>query len=60
MPVAVTLALFVFWLVMAYRQFQHGDLALAGVFLVVGIVLTAYRYRAARRRAEQLSTSTKQ
>jgi len=60
MPVAVTLVLMVFWLVMAYREFQRGDLLLAGVFLAVGIVLTAYRYKAAQRRAEQANAQPKQ
>jgi hypothetical protein len=50
MPVAVTLILSVFWLVMAFRQFQRGDLLLAGVFLAVGIALTAYRLRRAPKR----------
>lgn len=60
MPLAVTLVLLVFWVVMAYRQFQRGDMVLAGVFLAVGIVVTAYRYKAARHRAAQLERSTKQ
>jgi hypothetical protein len=47
MPVAVTMVLMVFWLVMAYRQFQRGDLLLAGVFLAVGIALTVFRLRRA-------------
>jgi hypothetical protein len=46
MPVVLTVALLVFWLVMAYRQFQRGDMLLAGIFLVVGIALTVYRLRA--------------
>lgn len=45
MPVAVTLVLMVFWLVMAYREFQRGDMLLMGVFLLVGVVLTVYRLR---------------
>ena len=45
MPVALTLVLLVFWLAMAYRSFQRGDLLLAGVFLAVGVVLTVYRLR---------------
>ncbi|HVS76757.1 MAG TPA: hypothetical protein VHE11_07465 [Steroidobacteraceae bacterium] len=53
MPVAVTFVLFLFWIVMAYREFQRGDLLLAGVFLLVGVVLTIYRYRGASRRAER-------
>jgi NADH:ubiquinone oxidoreductase subunit 3 (subunit A) len=47
MPIAVTLVLLVFWLAMAYRQLQRGDVMLAGVFLAVGIVLTIYRWRRA-------------
>jgi hypothetical protein len=49
MPIAVTAVLFVFWVVMAYRQFQRGDLLLTGLFLVVGVVLSAYRVVAAKK-----------
>ncbi len=45
MPVAVTLVLLFFWLAMAYRSFQRGDLMLAAVFLLVGVVLSVYRLR---------------
>ena len=45
MGLAVTLVLAVFWLVLAWRQFQRGDTTLAAVFLVVGVVLTVYRLR---------------
>jgi hypothetical protein len=55
MPVAVTFVLFLFWIVLAYREFQRGDLLLAGVFLLVGVVLTVYRYRSAMKRAGQTS-----
>jgi hypothetical protein len=41
----VGLVLLVFWLAMAYRAWQRGDMLLAGVFLAVGIVLTVYRLR---------------
>jgi hypothetical protein len=58
MPAAVTLVLLVFWLVLAYRQFQRGDLVLAGVFLLVGIVLTVYRLRVVAKRAEQVDPGT--
>ncbi|HVV70409.1 MAG TPA: hypothetical protein VHI52_02755 [Verrucomicrobiae bacterium] len=43
MRMFVIAALCVFWLVLAYREFQRGDMLLAGVFLTVGIALTAYR-----------------
>jgi len=55
MPVAVTIVLLVFWVVLAYRELQRGDLLLAGVFLLVGIVLTVYRYRAAVKRTEEVN-----
>ena len=45
MGLAVTLVLLLVWLTLAYRQFQRGDLLLAGAFLAVGIVLTVYRLR---------------
>ncbi len=60
MPIAVTLALLVFWVVIAYRQYQRGDLVLAGIFLFVGIVLTIYRIRQAQSRGQALAASTSQ
>jgi len=51
MPIAVTAVLFVFWIFMAFRAFQRGDLLMAGVLLAVGVVLTAWRVTAARKRA---------
>lgn len=51
MPIAVTLALLVFWLVLAYRQFQRGDMVMAAIFLFVGIALTIYRIRQAQSRS---------
>jgi hypothetical protein len=60
MPIAVTLVLLLFWLALAYRQYQRGDLVLAAVFLVVGVVLTVYRIRQAQSRGQELSASTAQ
>ena len=51
MGLAVTLVLLLFWLTLAYRQFQRGDLLLAGVFLAVGVVLFIYRLRRLSRPA---------
>ena len=45
MPFATSAVLLVFWMVMAYREYRRGDLLLAGVFALVGIVLTVYRIR---------------
>jgi len=50
MPLALTLILLVFWLALAYRQYQRGDLLLAGVYLLVGIVITIVRLRASGSR----------
>jgi Na+/H+ antiporter NhaC len=52
MPLPVTLVLMVFWLVLAYRRFEAGDMLLAGVFAAVGIVITIYRLRAAASAAQ--------
>jgi hypothetical protein len=60
MPLGLTLVLLVFWLVLAYRAFQRGDLLLAGLFALVGVVLTVYRYRAATKRAAQTDPSEPQ
>jgi hypothetical protein len=60
MPIAVTLALLLFWLVLAYRQFQRGDTVVAGIFLVVGVVLTIYRIRQAQSRSQTLGASGSQ
>jgi hypothetical protein len=57
MPIAVTLLLLLFWLVLAYRQYQRGDMLLAGIFLAVGIVLTVYRIRQVQSRGQGLSAS---
>ena len=60
MPIAVTLALLLFWVVIAYRQYQRGDMVLAGIFLFVGIALAIYRIRQAQSRGQALSASTGQ
>ena len=60
MPIAITLALLIFWLVIAYRQFQRGDMVLAGVFLFVGIALTIWRIRQAQSRNQSLGASGNQ
>ena len=45
MPFAISAVLFVFWMVIAYREYERGDMLLAGVFALVGVVLTVYRIR---------------
>ena len=44
----VIVVLFVFWMFMAYRALQRGDVVMAVLFAIVGVVLTAYRLRRPR------------
>jgi hypothetical protein len=60
MPIAVTLALLLFWIVIAYRQFQRGDYLLAGIFLFVGIALTVFRIRQTQSRGHAVAASANQ
>ena len=53
MPFAISAVLFVFWMAIAYREYQRGDLLLAGVFALVGIVLTVYRIRLWQAKQDQ-------
>lgn len=43
MRIALIMALLFFWLFLANRALQRGDMALAGVYAMVGVVLTVYR-----------------
>ena len=45
MKFAIIVALAIFWIVMAYREFQRGDMVLCGVFVLAGVALTLYRLR---------------
>lgn len=45
MPVALVVVLLIFWLAMSWREYQRGEMLLAGVFLLVGIALSVYRLR---------------
>lgn len=57
MPALVSLVLLVFWLALAYRSYQRGDMMFAGVFLLVGIVLTVYRLRGASAAARRTDST---
>ena len=48
MPVALVALLFVFWIYMAYRELQRGNIPLAVLFLAIGVGLSLYRLRARR------------
>ena len=43
MRTGIVVALLVFWIALAYREFQSGDMVMAGVFLGIGVLLTVYR-----------------
>lgn len=49
MRTPIIFVLFFFWLFMAYRAFQRGDMAFALVLLAVGVALTAWRMGVGRR-----------
>ena len=57
MPALVSLVLLVFWLAMAWRSYQRGDMLFASVFLLVGIVLTVYRLRSASAAAARTDST---
>lgn len=43
MRMAVIIVLALVWLGLAYHAYSRGDMKMAGIFLAVGGVLTAYR-----------------
>ena len=52
MPIAITAVLFLLWMAIAYRQYQRGDLLLAGVCVLVGVLLSVYRLKAWQSRQD--------
>lgn len=49
MRTPIVLVLLCFWLFMAFRAFQRGDMMMALVLLAVGVALTAWRMGVGRR-----------
>ena len=45
----LVLLLLVFWIFLAYRALERGDIALAALFGIVGVSLTVYRLRSRSR-----------
>ena len=45
MPIAITAVLFILWMAIAWRQYERGDLLLAGVCALVGVLLSVYRLK---------------
>jgi hypothetical protein len=56
---AVSLVLLFVWLALAYRSYERGDMLFAGVFLLVGIVLTVYRLRGVKSASSSPADPTK-
>ncbi len=46
MRLPLILALLAFWMFMAYRELARGDLVGAGLFALIGVLITAYRLNA--------------
>jgi len=47
MRLVVIVLLLCVWLYLAYQEYRSGNMALAGLFLLIGIALTAWRVRRA-------------
>jgi hypothetical protein len=50
MVVAVVMS--ILWIAIAYREYQRGETRLAAAFLLLGIALTIFRYRVAKKSAD--------
>lgn len=48
MRLVVIVLLLCLWLYLAYREYQSGNMMLAGLFLLIGIALTTWRLRRAQ------------
>jgi hypothetical protein len=48
MGFVVVFLLLIFWVALAWRQFERGDITMAALFLTVGLALTVYRLRILR------------
>lgn len=45
MPIIISAVLFCLWMAIAWRQYQRGNLMLAGVCVLVGVLLAVYRLK---------------
>ncbi|HTC14520.1 MAG TPA: hypothetical protein VK695_01835 [Steroidobacteraceae bacterium] len=52
MGLAVTVVLALFWFAVALRAYQRGDMVMAGILALVGVVLTVYRVQLLKKRAQ--------
>jgi cbb3-type cytochrome oxidase subunit 3 len=51
MRLVIAVVMFIIWIAIAYREYQRGETRLAAAFLLIGIALTVYRYRIAKKSA---------
>jgi hypothetical protein len=56
MRMVIAVVMFIFWVAIAYIEFQRGERRLAAAFLLAGIVLTAFRYRMAKKAADSANS----
>ena len=52
MRMVVAVVMFILWIAIAYREYQRGETRLAAAFLLLGIALTIFRYRIAKKSAD--------
>jgi hypothetical protein len=51
MRMVIAVVMLIIWVAIAYREYQRGETRLAAAFLLIGIALTVYRYRIAKKSA---------
>jgi hypothetical protein len=56
MRMAIAVVMLIIWIAIAYREYQRGETRLAAAFLLIGIALTVYRYRIAKKSAESANS----
>ncbi|MGP8034694.1 MAG: hypothetical protein ACLPQ6_11225 [Steroidobacteraceae bacterium] len=59
MPIVITAVLFCLWMAIAWRQYERGDLLLAGVCALVGVLLSVYRLKLWQARQSAKSNDDK-
>jgi hypothetical protein len=52
MRMVIAVVMLIIWVAIAYREYQRGETRLAAAFLLIGIALTVYRYRIAKKSAD--------
>lgn len=55
----IILILLGFWCFLAYEAYVRGDRSRAGVYLIVGLALTAYRFGLGRSNPSRLPRSSR-